>query len=221
MVRMRTTDSYPPPREYWSRRPVAIDFYNNYITNSHDNPIEADGSMHNIRVMRNMLISSASHPMSTQPSTGGPVYFIRNIAYHAPGGSTRLTAGSPVFSTTTRSSWTSAGASSNVLAQQPDAGLERAAGALQRNTNTNYSSSDYNGLAAPSRSSGTRRPSMCRRSSPMAEARQLEVRKFAPLEAYAQATKRDSTACCRLRHFMKVSWTQGSVHRPASLRPRI
>ena len=44
-----------PTREYWDRRPVAIDFYGNYITNSHDNPIEADGSMHNIRIMRNML----------------------------------------------------------------------------------------------------------------------------------------------------------------------
>ena len=44
-----------PPREYWDRRPVAIDFYGNYITNSHDNPIEADGSMHNIRIFRNML----------------------------------------------------------------------------------------------------------------------------------------------------------------------
>ncbi len=41
-----------PTREYWDRRPVAIDFYNNYITNSHDNPIEADGSMHNIRIMQ-------------------------------------------------------------------------------------------------------------------------------------------------------------------------
>src|SRR5688500_20037037 len=42
-----------------------------------------------VRVMRNMLINSASHPMSTQPSGGGPIYFIRNIAFHAPGGSTR------------------------------------------------------------------------------------------------------------------------------------
>jgi len=45
-----------------------------------------DGSMHNIRIMRNMLINSASHPMSTQPSTGGPIYFIRNILYHVPSG---------------------------------------------------------------------------------------------------------------------------------------
>jgi hypothetical protein len=42
-----------PPREYWDRRPVAIDFYNNYLTNFHDNAIEIDGSLHNVRVMRN------------------------------------------------------------------------------------------------------------------------------------------------------------------------
>ena len=82
-----------PTREYWDRRPVAIDFYNNYITNSHDNPIEADGSMHNIRIMRNMLINHASHAFCNQPTLGGPVYWIRNIAYNLPGGSTRLTNG--------------------------------------------------------------------------------------------------------------------------------
>jgi hypothetical protein len=71
-----------PPSEFWDRRPTAIDLYNNYITNAHDNSIEMDGSMHNIRVMRNMLINSASHPMSTQPSVGGPIYFIRNIVYN-------------------------------------------------------------------------------------------------------------------------------------------
>ena len=65
---------------------MAIDFYNNYITNSHDNPIEADGSMHNIRVMRNMLINHASHAFCNQPALGGPVYWIRNIAYNLPGG---------------------------------------------------------------------------------------------------------------------------------------
>ena len=63
---------------------MAIDFYNNYITNSHDNPIEADGSMHNIRIMRNMLINHASHAFCNQPTLGGPVYWIRNIAYNLP-----------------------------------------------------------------------------------------------------------------------------------------
>ncbi len=60
-----------PPHEYWDRRPVAIDFYNNYITNSHDNPIEADGGMHNIRILRNMLINHPSHAFCNQPSLGG------------------------------------------------------------------------------------------------------------------------------------------------------
>ena len=50
------------------------------MTNFHDNPFETDGSMHNVRVMRNMMINSASHAFCNQPSLGGPVYWIRNIA---------------------------------------------------------------------------------------------------------------------------------------------
>ncbi len=65
------------------------------MTSFHDNAFEIDGSMHNIRVMRNMLINSASHPIvHAAVGCGGPIYWIRNIAYHAPGGSTRLTGGS-------------------------------------------------------------------------------------------------------------------------------
>ncbi len=74
-----------PPKEYWDRRPVAIDFYNNYMTNFHDNPFEADGGMHNIRIMRNMIINSASHAFCSRPANGGPVYWVRNIAYHLAG----------------------------------------------------------------------------------------------------------------------------------------
>ena len=105
-----------PPREFWDRRPVAIDFYNNYMTNFHDNAFEIDGSMHNVRVMRNMMINSASHPMCNQPAIGGPIYWIRNIVYHAPGGSTRLTNGSAgvLFYNNTILTETSAGRSANV-----------------------------------------------------------------------------------------------------------
>ena len=46
------------------------------------NPIEIDGSMHNVRVMRNMLINHPSHALCNQPAMGGPVYWIRNIAYN-------------------------------------------------------------------------------------------------------------------------------------------
>ncbi len=187
-----------PPREFWERRPTAIDIYNNYITNAHDNSIEMDGSMHNIRVMRNMLINSASHPMSTQPSVGGPIYFIRNIVYHAPGGSTRLTAGSPgvLFYNNTILTETGGAASSNVHWRNNLMLGENALAAIFTvNTNTNYSSSDYNGfrpnpgneafqwnspplevVAIPADGSGGVK---------------IEARKFPTLEAYAQATKQD------------------------------
>ena len=65
-------DQKYPTKEYWDRRPVSIDFYNNYMTNFHDNPFETDGSLHNVRVLRNMMINSASHAMCNQPVNGGP-----------------------------------------------------------------------------------------------------------------------------------------------------
>jgi len=137
-----------PPREFWDRRPVAIDIYNNYISNAHDNSIEMDGSMHNIRLMRNVLINSASHPMSTQPSVGGPIYWIRNIVYHAPGGSTRMTAGSPgvLFYHNTVTTETAAGSSANShWRNNLMLGQDTAPAIFSVNTNAT-STSDYNGF---------------------------------------------------------------------------
>jgi len=138
-----------PPRNMWDRRPVSIDIYNNYITNAHDNSIEMDGSMHNIRVMRNVLINSASHPMSTQPSVGGPIYWIRNIVYHAPGGSTRMTAGSPgvIFYHNTITSETSPSLCSNSYWRNNlMLGQDTGPAIFNVTTTTAYSSSDYNGF---------------------------------------------------------------------------
>jgi hypothetical protein len=138
-----------PPREYWDRRPVAIDFYNNYMTNFHDNAFEIDGSMHNVRVMRNMMVNSASHPFCNQPAIGGPIYWIRNIAYHAPGGSTRLTNGAAgvLFYNNTILTETSAGSSANVHWRNNLMLGENSSPAIfSVNTYTNYSSSDYNGF---------------------------------------------------------------------------
>jgi hypothetical protein len=138
-----------PPREFWDRRPVSIDIYNNIISNAHDNTIEMDGSMHNIRLMRNVLINSASHPMSTQPSVGGPIYWIRNIVYHAPGGSTRMTAGSPgvIFYHNTVTTETSAATSANSHWRNTlMLGQGTAPAIFSVNTATPYSSSDYNGF---------------------------------------------------------------------------
>src|SRR5678810_1291053 len=138
-----------PPKEYWDRRPVSIDFYNNYMTNFHDNPFEIDGSMHNVRVLRNMMINSASHAFCNQPAIGGPVYWIGNIAYHLPGGSTRLTNGSAgvLFYHNTILSETQAQGASNVhWRNNLFLGENSSPAIFSINTYTNYSSSDYNGF---------------------------------------------------------------------------
>jgi hypothetical protein len=194
-----------PPREYWERRPVAIDFYNNYMTNFHDNAFEIDGSMHNVRVMRNMMVNSASHPFCNQPAIGGPIYWIRNIAYHAPGGSTRMTNGAPgvLFYNNTILTETSAGSSANVHWRNNLMLGENSAPAIfSVNTNTNYSSSDYNGFRAnPGAAysfqwnsppygiqadySGLVAPDQ-RAGKPG-----LDVRRFGTLAEYSRATKQD------------------------------
>jgi hypothetical protein len=138
-----------PPREYWDQRPVAIDFYNNYITNSHDNPIEADGSLHNVRIMRNMFVNHPSHAFCNQPALGGPVYWIRNIAYHLPAGSSRLTAGSAgvLFYNNTILSETAVAAGSNVhWRNNLMLGENSAPVIFSVGTFTRYTSSDYNGF---------------------------------------------------------------------------
>ncbi|MEZ5285129.1 MAG: hypothetical protein R2712_10040 [Vicinamibacterales bacterium] len=87
--------------------------------------------------------------MSTQPSTGGPIYFIRNVVYHAPGGSTRITSGSPgvLFYNNTVLSETSAGAGANLhWRNNLMLGQNAQAAVFSVNTNTRYSSSDYNGF---------------------------------------------------------------------------
>ncbi|MCB1672579.1 MAG: hypothetical protein KDI29_15725 [Pseudomonadales bacterium] len=137
-----------PPREYWDRRPVAIDFYNNYITNSHDNPIEIDGSMHNVRVMRNMLINHPSHAMCNQPAMGGPIYWILNIAYNLPGGSTRLTTGAAgvVFYNNTIFSETEGSLQNTHWRNNLILGQNAAGRLFDISSFTNYTSSDYNGF---------------------------------------------------------------------------
>jgi hypothetical protein len=138
-----------PGREYWERRPVAIDYYNNYMTNFHDNAFEIDGSMHNVRVMRNLMLNSASQPFCNQPAIGGPIYWIRNVAYHAPGGSIRMTNGAAgvMFYNNTILTETSAGSSANVHWRNNLMLGENSAPAIfSVNPFTNYSSSDYNGF---------------------------------------------------------------------------
>jgi hypothetical protein len=71
----------PPEGE---EKAVAIDFYNNDIHVTGDDFIEADGGVHNIRVMRNRGVNAAHTALSAQPIFGGPAYYIRNVVYNAP-----------------------------------------------------------------------------------------------------------------------------------------
>ncbi|HEX7794207.1 MAG TPA: hypothetical protein VF456_07655 [Vicinamibacterales bacterium] len=194
-----------PPREFWDRRPVAIDFYNNYMTNFHDNPFEADGGMHNVRIMRNMIINSASHAFCNQPVLGGPTYWIRNIAYHLPGGSTRLTNGSAgvFFFNNTVISETQAASASNIhWRNNLFLGENSAPAIFSVNTFTNYTSSDYNGFRlnpGAENSFGWSSPPFTKAADfsgmgqPGANAAtsKLETRAFKTLAEYSAATKQD------------------------------
>jgi hypothetical protein len=189
-----------PTKEYWDRRPVAIDFYNNYMTNFHDNPFETDGGMHNVRVLRNVMINSASHAFCNQPSNGGPVYWIGNIAYHLPGGSTRLTSGSAgvLFYHNTILSETAAQAASNVhWLNNLFLGENTAPAIFSINTYTNYTSSDYNGFRV---NEGA--PASFEWNSPQAGVQAdynqpghrpaIQTRKFATLADYSRETHQDT-----------------------------
>ena len=189
-----------PGKAFRDRRPVSIDFYNNYMTNFHDNPFEADGGMHNIRIMRNMMINSASHAFCNQPELGGPVYWVRNVAYHLPGGSTRLTSGSAgvLFYNNTILSETTAQAASNVHWRNNLMLGENSSDAVfSVNTFTGYTSSDYNGfrpnpgVKASFQWSGPALPSGADYTGLTPNATRLPVQQFATLADYSAATHQD------------------------------
>jgi hypothetical protein len=100
-------------------------------------------------VMRNMMLNSASHPFCNQPAIGGPVYWIRNIAYHAPFGAARMTEGAPgvVFLNNTILTEFSAGTSGNLhMFNNLILGESALPSIFAVNTFTSYSESDYNGF---------------------------------------------------------------------------
>ena len=100
------------------------------------------------------FINHPSHAFCSQPVLGGPVYWIRNVAYNLPGGSSRFfgAAGVVFYNNTILSETT--GTLSNthwrnnlILGQAAPADFRR----LRPNlfgitTFTNYTSSDYNGF---------------------------------------------------------------------------
>lgn len=78
--------TYGTPEPEQELKAVAIDIYNNDIHLVVDDFIEADGGVHNIRVMRNRGVNAGQCGLSAQPVFGGPAYFIRNVLYNIPNG---------------------------------------------------------------------------------------------------------------------------------------
>jgi len=88
--------TYGIPEKDQDLKCVSIDIYNNDIFLMVDDFIEADGGVHNIRVMNNRGFNAAHHGLSAQPMFGGPVYFIGNLVYHVPfGGAIKTGAANP------------------------------------------------------------------------------------------------------------------------------
>jgi len=132
--------------------PVSIDFYGNDVFNVEDNCIEADGGAHNIRIFRNRCFNHGHRALSVQPAFGGPVYFIRNVVYHAPeGGAVKFTASSSgivvYHNTFIAPVKPMLLAASNVhYRNNLILGKSETLETFAVETNTNYSSSDYNGF---------------------------------------------------------------------------
>jgi len=195
------------------RLPVSIDFYNNDVSNVEDNCIETDGGAHNIRVFRNRCFNNGNRALSVQPMFGGPVYFIRNIVYDSPeGGALKLTASSAgiviYHNTLLAPVEPMLLATSNLhFRNNLILGKSQNPGIFSIESNTNYSSSDYNGFRAnegaeysfewstPPFSVRAVFPgemgALAMQQQNQLEAKSRERRRFKTLKEYSEATGQD------------------------------
>ena len=196
-------DNYPdtPP----DRLPVSIDIYNNDISVVHDNCIEADGAVRNVRIMRNRCFNAPLGAMSPQPIFGGPAYVIRNVVYNAWWGPVKVhgdPSGVYYLNNTFVGEFKQLTPMSNVhLRNNLLLGQGTESRVLSLDTFTNYSSSDYNGF----RPNPEAKEAFAWNSPPFDEVRNyypdrrtqatappaLTRRVFATLPEYARATGQD------------------------------
>ncbi len=197
-------DDWPdtPP----DRLPVSIDIYNNDVSVVHDNCFEADGSVRNVRILRNRCFNAPLGAMSPQPVLGGPVYFIRNVVYNAWWGPVKVhgePSGVYYLNNTYVGEFRQLTPMSNLhLRNNLILGQGTAPRVFSVDTFTNYSSSDYNGF----RPNPESEEAFAWNSPPFEEARNfypqrrdpernaavtLTQRIFPTLEAYSEATGQD------------------------------
>jgi hypothetical protein len=191
-------DGYP--KIIRDRAPVSNDFYNNDISLVHDDCIESDGALYNMRVMHNLCGNMAGSGLSMQP-IWGLVYFIRNIVYHDPGnfGALKLTVPTAaVFYHNTllaavRGSGPMGGGANLqfrnnlILAEDPSDP------AFNISSFTNFSSSDYNGFMSGQQAAfafGWNSPKFGDLSTD--HGGNLEKRSYPTLADYVQATHQDT-----------------------------
>ncbi len=199
-------DGYPPyghPDVYplekvlrQNRTFVSIDIHNNFITNVHDNFIEADGAMYNIRVLRNLCISAAANALSQQTLFGGPAYFIRNIVYHAPNSvkHAQNPSGLIYYHNTFATKVEASQASNYHFRNNLILGWQPSEAVFSVDSFTNYTSSDYNGF----RPDPGAEYSFVWKSPPFDTLKDYTEprveRKFATLAEYSQATGQDKNS---------------------------
>jgi Right handed beta helix region len=190
------------PNPIRERLPVSIDFYGNDISNVEDNCIEADGGAHNIRIFRNRCFNHGHRAVSVQPAFGGPVYFIRNIVYHAPeGGAVKFTASSAgivvYHNTFIAPVKPMLLAASNVhYRNNLVLGKSETLETFAVETNTNYSSSDYNGFRPNEGAEFSfewSSPPMTMRANFPGEAGKVPFQQQVQLEAQARERRRFKT----------------------------
>lgn len=223
------------PNAIPDRLPVSIDFYNNDISNMEDNCIESDGGAHNIRILRNRCFNQGHRALSVQPMFGGPVYFIRNIVYHAPeGGALKLTASSAgiviYHNTFLAPVKPMLLAVSNVhFRNNLVLGKSETLETFAVESNTNYSDSDYNGFRAnegaefsfewstPPLSTRSVFPGemgkLSTQQQAQLEAKSREQRRFKTLKEYNEATGQD-------RHSMMIDYDVFQKVAPPGSDPR-
>ncbi len=68
--------------DYVPGQDSAIDIYNNHLHQMNDNGIGTGGRVHNIRVMRNLILNNWQATLAPYGNIGGPVYWIRNIVHN-------------------------------------------------------------------------------------------------------------------------------------------
>lgn len=186
-------DIYPEDVLKLDRTFVSIDIYNNLIINMHDNFIEADGAMYNIRVLRNLCVNAAANALSQQTLFGGPAYFIRNIVYNAPQclKHAQNPAGLIYYHNTFTARVEAAQASNFHFRNNLILGWLPSETIFSVDTFTGYTSSDYNGFRPDTKAEHSfiwKSPQSGRTKDYTAE--RIE-QKFRTLEEYSEATGHD------------------------------